>query len=97
MGDLRLQALPSRHGRLTSVCNDIDESNSVQANDLFKVHIAFFISVDVFDGQAEISSVRVGLENIAPIGSDWRFRHSHVEEERVGIRFKYSICLDPIH
>lgn len=92
MGDPRLQPLSARNRRISRISHDINQRNPIQPNHLLKIDITSFVAIDVLDGETEVRSVRVGLEDVAPVGA-WWFRGRHVEEDRVGPRFEDGVCL----
>ena len=70
--DTRLQLLlPDQRG-IARVGHNIDNRNSIQSDHLLKVDVPAIISVDIVHRQAEIGSIRVGFEDISPVGI-WRF------------------------
>ena len=81
--DTRLQfLLPGQRG-IARVRHNIDDRNSIQPNHLLKVDVPTIISVDIVHRQAEIGSVRVGFEDISPVGI-WRFGEGDVQEDGAG-------------
>jgi len=75
----RLQfLLPGQRG-IARVGHNIDDRNSIQPDHLLKVDVPAIISVDVVHRQTEIGSIRVGFEDISPVGI-WRFGESDVQE-----------------
>jgi hypothetical protein len=50
------------------VPNDVDQSNTIQADHLFEVDIPVGIPIDIVCRHAKVCSIRVGFEDIAPPG-----------------------------
>ena len=68
MADKRSQILAPGQRSVARVGHDVDDRNSVQPDHLLKVNVSSFISVDIIHGKTKIGPIRVGLENISPVG-----------------------------
>ena len=65
--DPALQRLPPRKRCLRRICNNINESDTIQTRKLFKIDVSELVAVDIIDGEAKVCPVRVGFEDVAPV------------------------------
>lgn len=77
------QFLPPCQSSVSRVGHDIDNHDSIQPNHLLKVDVSSFITVNVVHGKTEIGSVRVGFEDISPVGIG-SLGNCDVQEDRAG-------------
>lgn len=80
----------TRKRSLVRVCDDVNECDTIQPYHLLKVDITIVVSVDKVARDAEVCSVRIGFQDIAP-GWVRRFRNGDMEEDGFGAGFEDGV------
>ena len=93
MRDSRLEQFMTRDSGLMWIRHNVYHGDSVKPDHLLEVDEASIVAIHILDRETIICSVPVRLENMAPVRT-WRFRHRHVQKDRVGTGLKNSICLE---
>ena len=83
--------LPTQRG-VTRIRYNINDRNSVQPNHLLKIDESPFIPINIIHGKTEVRSVRVGFEDISPVGIG-RLGDGDMQEDRVGARLQDRVSL----
>lgn len=61
-----LKLLMTRKRSLVRVRDDVDECDTIQPDHLLKVDVTIIVSVDKVARDAEVRSIRIGFQDIAP-------------------------------
>ena len=72
--------------------HDVNDGDSIQSDHLFKVHVSTVISVHVVHRKPEVGSIRIGFEDVPPVGIR-SLGNGHVQEDSVGTRFQDRVSL----